>query len=172
VRKMLNLAELKPGEVLYDLGAGDGRVLFIAAKEFGARCVGIEIEDDLCQEIVNKIDKLKLRDRVRVYHGDLLQFDLSEADVVTLYLGNNEKIKTKLEKELRPKARVVSHDFEIPGWEPFKVETHHENVYKEGGYPPVIISESNIGGATPLEWLHRIYLYSGIEGLPTSLNRH
>ena len=123
VRRMLQLANVRKGEVVYDLGCGDGRVLIIAAKEFGARAVGIEIRRDLYEQCLRRIKDLGLEDRVTVIHGNFFDYDLSDADVVTLYLltSVNERLRPKLERELKPGARVVSHDFEVPGWKPSKV---------------------------------------------------
>ncbi len=119
VRKMLECAELKPGETLYDLGSGDGRIVIMAAQEFGARGVGVEMNRRLIDEAIEKMQELGLSDRVRFIHGNIFSVDLSPADVVTMYLttGANEKVRPKLEKELKLGARIVSHDFYIPGWE-------------------------------------------------------
>ncbi len=124
VRRMLELAEVKPGELVYDLGCGDGRILIIAASEFGARAVGIEIRRDLVEKCVKRVKELGLEDRVTIIHGNFFDIDISDADVVTLYLltSVNERLRPKLERELRPGARVVSHDFEVVGWKPIKVE--------------------------------------------------
>jgi len=124
VRRMLELAEVKPGELVYDLGCGDGRILIIAASEFGARAVGIEIRRDLVEKCVKRVKELGLEDRVTIIHGNFFDIDISDADVVTLYLltSVNERLRPKLERELRPGARVVSHDFEVIGWKPVKVE--------------------------------------------------
>ncbi|MEM1537779.1 MAG: class I SAM-dependent methyltransferase [Candidatus Nezhaarchaeales archaeon] len=140
VRRMLQLAEVKPGDVVYDLGAGDGRILFIAAKEFGAHAIGVEIRKDLYSQIEEKIKLYNLNSEVQVIHGSFYDVDLSKADVVTMYLltSVNEKLRPKLERELKPGARVVSHDFEVPGWRPWRVEevydrwcTHKIFVYKK-----------------------------------------
>lgn len=116
VRKMLELAELKSGEKLYDLGSGDGRIIIMAAKDFGAKTVGIELRADLVQFTRKKIEEFGLTEKVRVIHGDLMQADIADADVVTLYLTTsaNEKITPKLEKELRAGARVISFCFRVP----------------------------------------------------------
>jgi SAM-dependent methyltransferase len=129
VEQMLKLAELKPGETLYDLGCGDGRILFLAAQQFQAKAVGIELSAHLANEASRKAKELGLEDRVKVIEGNLLKTDLSSADVVTLYLLrlSNEKLKPNLRKQLKPGARVVSHDFEIMGWKPqtvWKVTVH------------------------------------------------
>jgi len=132
---MLVLAELKPGEIFYDLGAGDGRTVIMAAQEFGARAVGIELREDLAKKALQTVYQLGLQDRVTILHSNLFDVDISPADVVFLYLTTsaNEKVKPKLEAELKPGARVVSHDYEIVGWKPFKVEEFCEN--PSLGYP-------------------------------------
>ncbi len=132
---MLQLAELKPGEVLFDLGAGDGRTLIMAAKTFGARAVGVELRDDLAKKALSAINENGLADRITVVNGDMFKVDLSAADVVFLYLTTsaNEKIKPKMETELKNGVRVVSHDYEIVGWKPVNVENFCEN--PQSGYP-------------------------------------
>ncbi len=132
---MLVLAELKPGEIFYDLGAGDGRTVIMAAQEFGARAVGIELREDLAKKALQTVYQLGLQDRVTILHSNLFDVDISPADVVFLYLTTsaNEKVKPKLEAELKPGARVVSHDYEIVGWKPAKVEEFCEN--PKLGYP-------------------------------------
>lgn len=124
VDRMLEMAELKPGETLYDLGCGDGRVLIAAAERFRAKAVGVEISDKIYDRAVTRIAKLGLQDQVKLIHGDLLDVDLSGADVVTIYLmtASNESLRPRLEKYLKPGARVVSHDYEVPGWKPTLVE--------------------------------------------------
>lgn len=113
VHKMLKLADVGPGDIVYDLGCGDGRVIVTAARRYGARAVGIEI-DPLrylwCQALVSV---LGLRDRVRVEYGNLFSQDLSEATVVTCYLlqVTNKKLEAKLLDELMYGTRVVSNTF-------------------------------------------------------------
>jgi len=132
---MLVLAQLKPGEVFFDLGAGDGRTVIMAAKEFGARAVGVELREDLAKRALSNVYEEGLQDRVTIVNGDMFNVDLSSADVVFLYLTTsaNEKIKPKLEAELKPGTRVVSHDYEIVGWKPLKIENFCEN--PKLGYP-------------------------------------
>jgi len=129
VETMLDAAKLKPGETVYDLGCGDGRVLVIAAQKYGARAVGIEISEGLVKAAREQVKRYGLDGRVEVIHGDAMHADVSQADVVTLYLltHSNELLRPMLERQLRPGARVVSHDFEIRGWKPARVETC--NVY-------------------------------------------
>jgi len=135
VRQMLILAELKSGETFYDLGAGDGRTVIMAAKDFGAKAVGVELREDLAKKALESIDELGLNGRVQVLQDDMFKVDLTPADVVFLYLTTsaNEKIKPKLESELRPGTRVVSHDYEILGWKPSRIDNFCEN--PRLGYP-------------------------------------
>jgi predicted RNA methylase len=132
---MLQLAELKPGEVLFDLGAGDGRSVIMAAKAFSARAVGVELREDLAKKALGTIHESGLVDRVTIVNGDMFTVNLTSADVVFLYLTTsaNEKIRPKLENELKTGVRVVSHDYEIVGWKPAKVENFCEN--PQLGYP-------------------------------------
>lgn len=124
VDKMLALADLRPGQTVYDLGSGDGRVLITAAQRYDVKVVGVEISDVLVKATTDKIKKLNLEDRVRVVNNDLYKVDLSEADVVFIYLDtiSNELLRPNLEKYLRPGARVVSHDFVVRGWKPSRTE--------------------------------------------------
>jgi len=135
VRQMLVLADLKPGEVLYDLGSGDGRAVIMAAKDFGATSVGVELRDDLAKRALDSIQELDLAEKTRIIQKDIFTVNLSAANVVFLYLTTsaNEKIKPKLEAELESGTRVVSHDYEILGWKPLKVDTFCEN--PKLGYP-------------------------------------
>ncbi|MDH7558502.1 MAG: methyltransferase domain-containing protein [Candidatus Bathyarchaeota archaeon] len=145
IRQMLILAELKPGEVFFDLGAGDGRTVIMAAKDFGARAVGVELREDLVKKALSSIYEQGLQDRVTIVNGDMFNVDLTSADVVFLYLTTsaNEKVKPKLEAELKKGVRVVSHDYEIVGWKPIKVLNFCEN--QTLGYPS-----------------HTIYLYKKV----------
>ena len=122
VREMLRIAELKPGEIVVDLGCGDGRVLTVAAKEFDAFAVGVEARRDLIVRALVNVKKANVLGRVLIIQGDFFKLNLGFADVVFLYLLSsvNEMLKPKLEKELKDNARVVSHDFEVRGWRPTK----------------------------------------------------
>ena len=124
IRKALQLAELKPGEVLYDLGAGDGRVLTIAAKEFGAQAVGIEIGPVQCaiswgQALWNGVSS-----KVRIGAGNFYHANLSKADVVFAYLTSDQagQLQEKLIKELKSGARVVTISFNLPNWEHYHLD--------------------------------------------------
>jgi protein-L-isoaspartate O-methyltransferase len=118
VDRMLELADPKPNETVYDLGSGDGRILITAVQRYRAKAVGIEISDALVQTTTDRIQRLGLQNEARVIHGDFLRVDLSPADVVTLYLATdtNEMLRPNLEKYLRNGVRVVSHDYAVPGW--------------------------------------------------------
>lgn len=135
IQFMLKLANLKAGEVLFDLGAGDGRTVILAAKSFGARAVGVELREDLAKKALSTVHDSGLSDRVTIVNSDMFGVNLTSADVVFLYLTTsaNEKIRPKLEADLKKGARVVSHDYEIVGWKPAKVENYCEN--PKLGYP-------------------------------------
>ena len=135
VRQMLILAELKPGETLYDLGSGDGRAVIMAAKDFGAKSMGVELREDLVKRALSNIHELGLETKAQILQNDIFKVNLSQADVVFLYLTTsaNEKVKPKLETELKPGARIVSHDYEILGWKPSKIDNFCEN--PRLGYP-------------------------------------
>jgi cyclopropane fatty-acyl-phospholipid synthase-like methyltransferase len=124
VDRMLELADPKPNETVYDLGSGDGRILITAVQRYRAKAVGIEISDALVQSTTDRIQKLGLQNEARVIHGDFLQVDLSPADVVTMYLATdtNEMLRPNLEKYLRNGTRVVSHDYAVPGWKAIVVD--------------------------------------------------
>jgi cyclopropane fatty-acyl-phospholipid synthase-like methyltransferase len=100
------------------LGSGDGRIVTIAAQEFDAIGVGVELNKRLFEEATKKAEELSLGDRARFIHGNLFDVHFNFADVVTMYLttGAHGRIRPKLEKELKTGARIVTHDFSIPGW--------------------------------------------------------
>jgi hypothetical protein len=140
--KMLELGELKPGELLYDLGSGDGRIVVLAAQQFQARAVGFEIDLHLVHQSRSRIAESGLQDQARIEKQDLMSADFSQPDLVTVYLlpGANEKIRPLLETQMRPGSRVVSHDFVFDGWTLDKTVTLWDET----------------------EWVkgeHRIYLY-------------
>lgn len=124
VVKMLEIAGLKSSETLFDLGCGDGRIVATAAKEFGAKAVGVELSPALARRAREAVESLGLQQQVRIIEGDMMGVDLSGADVVALYLLTeaNEQLRPKLEKELKAGARVVSLEFRIKGWKPARVE--------------------------------------------------
>jgi predicted RNA methylase len=121
---MLEMAKIKPGETVYDLGSGDGRIVVAAAGKYKAKAVGVEISPKLVASATADIEKAGLSGQARVMQGDVLQTDFTGADVVTMYLETqlNAKLRPHLEKFLKPGARVVSHDYPVPGWKPTRVE--------------------------------------------------
>ncbi len=125
VEKMLQLGELKPGEKMFDLGSGDGRVVIMAAQKFKADATGVEFDKDLWKQSMDRIRSLKLESRARIINGDIMKQDYSSANLLTVYLlpSSNDKVRPLLEKQLRKGTRIVSHDFEFSGWTPEKTET-------------------------------------------------
>jgi SAM-dependent methyltransferase len=125
VDRMLKLAQVSKNDVVYDLGSGDGRIVIKAAKEYGARGIGIEIDPELVQQSRVKAKEDGVSHLVEFRVQDVMKVDVSDATVVTLYLTSefNSKLRPILEKQLRPGARVVSHDHETKGWTPDKIET-------------------------------------------------
>jgi len=124
VDRMLEMAGVKSNETVFDLGCGDGRILFTAVQKYRAKAVGIEIDAKLVEATREQAQKFEMGNRVKIIQGNLLEADLSDADVVTLYLltESNSMLRPRLEKMLHPGARVVSYDFAVPGWKPKWVE--------------------------------------------------
>ena len=120
VDRMLEAGRVKPGEVVYDLGSGDGRVVISAVQHFGVRAVGVELMPDLCRKARERIQALGLSDRISIVEGSALRVDLSPADVVTMWFltNSNDRLRPHLEKQLKIGARVVSNEFPIRGWKP------------------------------------------------------
>ena len=135
VRQMLLLAKLTPEDTVYDLGSGDGRAVIMAAKDFGATAIGVELREDLVKRALTTVSELGLDHKVKIVRSDMFNVDLQAADVVFLYLTTsaNDKIRPKLETELRKGTRVVSHDYEILGWKAAKIDNFCEN--PRLGYP-------------------------------------
>ena len=133
VRAMLDLGTVGQRDVVFDLGCGDGRIVIAAARDRGARGVGVEIDLDLVDLARVRARQAGVADRVRIDRGDLFALDLSEATVVMLYLGEdlNTQLWPKLLRELKPGTRIVSHRFLIRGVTPERtVEAHGVNLYR------------------------------------------
>jgi SAM-dependent methyltransferase len=130
VDAMLDLAAVSAADIVYDLGSGDGRIVITAAKKYGARGVGIEIDPALVQQARANAAAAGVAERVRFVQGNIFDADVSEATVVTLYLlqSLNERLRPMLVRQLKPGARVVSHVFNMgPEWPPaatLRVEGH------------------------------------------------
>ncbi len=132
VDEMLKIADVKKGDVLYDLGSGDGRIPVTAAKRFGIRAVGIDIDPQRIAEANENAKKEGVTQRVTFKNTDLFTTDISEATVVTLYLlpRLNVKLRPKLLNELKNGTRIVSHAFDMGDWEPEKhVKVDGRDVY-------------------------------------------
>lgn len=124
VTQMLKLAQVGPNDVVYDLGAGDGRIVITAAQEFGARAVGIDLDPTRIAEANANAQRAGVSDRVQFIEQDLFTADISEATVVTLFLrpSLNLRLRPKLWRELKPGTRIVAHLYDMGDWKPDKVE--------------------------------------------------
>lgn len=122
---MLTLARVRPTDIVYDLGCGDGRIVIAAAQKFGARGVGIDIEPLLIARAEAGARAAGVADRVTFKVQDAMTVDVREATVVTLYLlaASNVKLRPILTSQLRPGARIVSHNYPVGDWEPQAVDT-------------------------------------------------
>ncbi len=132
VEAMLKVADVKKGDVLYDLGCGDGRIPVTAAKKLGIRAVGIDIDPERIAEANANAKAAGVENLVRFRNEDLFQADFSEATVVTLYLlpELNLKLRPRLWNELKPGTRIVSHQFDMAEWKPEKtVELNGRTIY-------------------------------------------
>jgi ubiquinone/menaquinone biosynthesis C-methylase UbiE len=133
VDEMLRQAHLKKGDVLFDLGSGDGRIPLAAARQYGVRAVGIDIDPKLVAEATEAAKREGLDRLVAFRLGDMFAADLRGATVVTLYLSDtlNVMLRPKLLRELRPGSRIVSHDFRMGDWPPEKsVRVPWKNLYR------------------------------------------
>ena len=120
VDAMLEVAKVTKNDVVYDLGSGDGRIPVTAAKKYGARAIGIDIDPQRIKEANANAQSAGVTDRVKFLNEDLFTTDISDASVVTLYLlpSLNMKLMPKLMKELKPGTRIVSHAFDMGDWKP------------------------------------------------------
>lgn len=120
VAKMLELGEVDAKDVVYDLGSGDGRIVITAAKKYGAKGLGVDIDPERIKEAKQNAQEAKVTDKVQFKQGDLFEMDLSPATVVTLYLlpDVNLKLRPKLLSELKPGTKVVSHNYHMGDWKP------------------------------------------------------
>jgi len=123
VAEILRLAGVGPGDTVYDLGSGDGRIVIAAARDFGAHGVGIELDPDLVVQSEKNARRAGVAGKTRFVLQDIFDADVSEATVVVLYLSPdvNLRLKPKLLSQLKPGSRIVSHDFPIAGWQPARV---------------------------------------------------
>jgi SAM-dependent methyltransferase len=140
VAEMLRLAKVTKNDVVYDLGCGDGRVVIAAAKQYGARGVGVDIDPVRIKESWENARKAGVANRVKFLEQDLFETDFREATVVTLYLlpKLNLQLRPKLLSELKPGTRVVSHDFDMEDWHPDQVVRVPSTTYEHRVYYWVI----------------------------------
>lgn len=134
VTQMLELGELKAGQLHYDLGSGDGRLVIAAARNYGARSVGYEIDTKLVDSSRKQIERLELTELARIESQDLFEADFSKPDLITVYLLPRalKRLQPLLEEQMKPGSIVVSHDFQIPGWTPDESFEIDEEVELEG----------------------------------------
>ena len=128
VNRMLTLAGVHKGDVVYDLGAGDGRIVIAAAKEYGIKAIGYEIDPGLAKLARENVRRQGVEKLVEIREQDFMSADLSPATVVTLYLSQdgNLAVRSKLLRELKPEARVVSYTFDMGDWQPKIVESYRD----------------------------------------------
>jgi SAM-dependent methyltransferase len=124
IDRMLEMARINSHDMIYDIGSGDGRIIIRAAKKYGVKGVGIEIDPDLVKKAQDNAFREKVDHLVEFRAQDAFTADVSPASVVTVYMlpEFNAKLRPMLDKQLRPGSRVVSHDFEIQGWVPDRIE--------------------------------------------------
>jgi len=124
VEGMLKLAGVTAADTVYDLGCGDGRIVIAAAKTYGAKGVGVDIDPERIQEARENAKKANVEDKVRFEENDLFKADIGKASVVTLYLlpDVNQRLRPKLLKDLKPGTRIVSHSFDMGDWKPERDE--------------------------------------------------
>jgi uncharacterized protein (TIGR03000 family) len=123
VAKMLELAKVTKDDVVYDLGCGDGRIVVTAARKYGARGVGVDLDPQRIKESLENVKKTKVEELVEIREGDALKVeDIGKATVVTLYMlpEFNLRLRPILEKNLKPGTRIVAHDYGIEGWKPMQ----------------------------------------------------
>jgi ribosomal protein L11 methylase PrmA len=132
VEDMLRIANVRKGDVLYDLGSGDGRIAITAAKKYGVKATGIDIDPERIREANANAKKAGVTNLVQFRQEDLFKADFKDATVITLYLlpDLNVKLRPKLWDELKPGTRIVSHQFEMGTWKPEKkLESNGRTIY-------------------------------------------
>lgn len=161
VDEMLRLAKVGPGDFVIDLGSGDGRIPITAAKKFGARAAGVELDDHLIFQSEESARQARVEDRVKFLHQDLFKTDISEATVITMYLlpTVNRRLRPKL-LDLKPGTRIVAHDFDLDDWKPDQTTTIRKNVF-------LWIVPARVAG----RWRARVALPSGPRTIEVELNQ-
>ena len=125
VQKMLDMAKVGPNDLVCDLGSGDGRIVIMAAEKYGAKAVGVELDEERFKQSSARLLELGLEKQAKIVRGNLFETDVRPATVVTLYLlpSVNQRLRPHLEEQLRPGARVVTHDYSMDTWKAEQVET-------------------------------------------------
>jgi hypothetical protein len=151
VRKMLDMAKVGPNDVVYDLGSGDGRIVIVAAEKYGAKAVGVEFDEGRFKESSARLLELGLEKCGKIVRGNLFKTDVRPASVVTLYLlpDFNQRLRPRLEKELRPGTRLVSHNYSMDTWKAEQEET-------------VVLADGDS---------HRVFLYVMPQPAPAASNK-
>jgi len=124
VERMLDIAGVKKGDVVYDLGCGDGRIVVTAAKKYGVKAIGFEIDPERIKESHENIQKAGVEKLVEIRQQDIMTVDLSGATVLTMYLlpDVNMRLRPAIQKQMKPGSRIVSHDFDMGDWKPERTE--------------------------------------------------
>jgi hypothetical protein len=166
-KKIIEIADIKSGLRLFDLGSGDGRLVIMAAQATGAFTIGVEMEGGLVERARLEIKRLNLGARASIIHDDFFNVDLSGADVVTLFLSpcGNESLQPKLERELKKGAKVISLDFEVGDWKPSAAYKVYHMIRSRAISPgdPLIDPSTHV--------LRTIYLYKVGEQLESDQRR-
>jgi len=161
VEAMLKMAVVTKEDVVYDLGCGDGRFVIMAAKKFGARGVGVDIDPVRIKESKENAQKSGVADHVKFIEGDLFKTDISGATVVTLYLLNelNIQLRPKLFQELKPGTRIVSHTFDMGDWEPDEIGQVCDRIFYYWVIPANIAGTWHWSlGSPTAEWQNQLFL--------------
>lgn len=161
VDEMLRVAKVGPNDFVMDLGSGDGRIPITAAKKFGARAVGVELDDHLIFQSEESARQAAVEDRVKFLQQDLFKADLSQATVITMYLlpSVNRRLRPRL-LELKPGTRIVAHDFDLEDWKPDEMTTIRKNVF-------LWIVPARVAG----RWRTRVALPSGVRTMEIELRQ-
>ncbi len=161
VDEMLRLANVGPRDFVIDLGSGDGRIPITAAKKFGARAMGVELNEHLVFQSEESARQAGVTDRVSFFIQDLFKTDISEATVITMYLlpSVNRRLRPRL-LDLKPGTRIVAHDFDLDDWKPDRMTTIRKNVF-------LWIVPSKVAG----RWHARVPLPSGVRTIEVELNQ-
>jgi SAM-dependent methyltransferase len=161
VNEMLRMADVTANDLVIDLGSGDGRIPITAAKKFGARAIGVELDEHLYFQSEESARQAGVEDRVKFLNQDLFKTDVSRATVITMYLlpSVNRRLRPRL-LDLRPGTRIVSHDFDLDDWKPDRVSTIRKNVF-------LWIVPAKVAG----RWRARVALPGGMRTIEVELNQ-